>query len=60
MNIGDWESPVCRQYSISFTPNFKVFDSNGQLKVEGREATNWVRAELQQRENLEKWGLSEQ
>lgn len=60
MNIGDFDSPVSQQYAIQFVPNFKVYDAAGQLKAEGREATNWVRAELQQRQTLEQMGLEKQ
>ncbi|MGE0127864.1 MAG: hypothetical protein AB7U82_07285 [Blastocatellales bacterium] len=49
VNIGDWGSPVSEQYGINFVPNFKVFDPDGRLKVEGREATAWVRSELERR-----------
>ena len=49
VNIGEWDSPVCQQYSINSVPNFKVFDPDGALKVEGREAAVWVREELERR-----------
>jgi hypothetical protein len=35
--------------NLNFAPNFKVYDSSGQLKVEGREATAWVWEELGRR-----------
>jgi len=49
VDIKGWGSPVCEQYDINFVPNFKVYDSSGQLKAEGREAAAWVREELEKR-----------
>lgn len=38
----DWESPVVKQYSIRSVPHFKVFDADGKLVAEGRQASEMV------------------
>ncbi len=39
----DWSSPVAQQYSVKFTPNYKIFDPSGNLIAEGQEASKKVR-----------------
>ena len=42
----DWRSPVARQYGLSSIPAFKVYDAEGALVAEDREAQemvfNWI------------------
>jgi thiol-disulfide isomerase/thioredoxin len=38
----DWQSPVAKQYNLRSVPHFKIFDENGKLKAEGREASEIV------------------
>jgi thioredoxin 1 len=34
----DWSSPLARQYELSSVPHFKIYDKDGSLLKEGREA----------------------
>lgn len=34
----DFDSPLAKQYNLAGIPYFMVFDENGQLKAQGREA----------------------
>jgi thiol-disulfide isomerase/thioredoxin len=38
----DFDSPLAKQYKISGVPHLMVFDENGQIKAEGREALTMV------------------
>ncbi len=38
----DFDSPLAKQYNLSGIPHLMVFDENGQLKAQGREALNMV------------------
>jgi thiol-disulfide isomerase/thioredoxin len=38
INIDKWNSPVCQQYNIKSVPCFKIYDGNGKLQYEGKEA----------------------
>ncbi len=38
----DWKSPVVQQYGIRSVPHFKVFDAQGKLIAEGRDAAEMV------------------
>ena len=43
----DWKSPVARQYQLESVPNFKVFNPEGKLIVEGKPASQLVYSWLQ-------------
>ena len=49
MNIGDWNTPVTRQYGVSSVPHLKIYDKNGSLVAEGRNARTWLRKAMAQR-----------
>ncbi len=38
----DFDSPLAKQYSLQGIPHMMVFDENGQLKAQGRDALNMV------------------
>jgi thiol-disulfide isomerase/thioredoxin len=38
----DFDSPLAKQYKLQGIPALMVFDENGQLKAQGREALNMV------------------
>jgi thiol-disulfide isomerase/thioredoxin len=38
----DFDSPLAKQYNLTGIPHMMVFDENGQLKAQGREALNMV------------------
>ncbi|MDQ7824316.1 MAG: thioredoxin family protein [Candidatus Eremiobacteraeota bacterium] len=42
IDIKEWGSPVCTQYDIKSVPNFRVYDSNGKLQYQGKEAYQQV------------------
>ena len=42
----DWDSPVAKQYQITSTPTFQVYDADGKLVAEGEEASQQVQALL--------------
>ena len=35
----DWQSPLAQQYKVQFTPYFKIYDPNGKLIAEGKDAS---------------------
>ena len=35
----DWQSPLAQQHKVQFTPYFKIYDPNGKLIVEGKDAS---------------------
>jgi prepilin-type processing-associated H-X9-DG protein len=39
----DWQSPVARQFSLRSIPHFIIYDANGRVMAEGREAYGRVR-----------------
>ena len=38
----DFDSPLAKQYKLNGIPHLMVFDENGKLKAQGREALNMV------------------
>lgn len=34
----DWQSPLARQYELTSVPHFQIYDANGNLVKEGRDA----------------------
>ena len=42
VNINEPGSPVARQYGIQAIPVFEVYDGNGKLVAEGKEAVDWI------------------
>ena len=42
MNIADWGTPVAQRYSITSIPYFRIFDKNGNLVAEGKDARSWL------------------
>ncbi len=38
----DWQSPLARQYEIRSVPQFKLYDSGGQLIAEGEKARQMI------------------
>ena len=42
MDIGDWNTPVTRQYDITSVPHLKIYDKSGSLVAEGRAAKDWL------------------
>jgi endonuclease YncB( thermonuclease family)/thiol-disulfide isomerase/thioredoxin len=42
MDISDWSSPVTQQYGVTSVPHLKVYDKNGNLAAEGRDARDWL------------------
>jgi len=38
----DWRSPLARQFKLSSIPHFRIYDAEGDLLMEGQEATNEV------------------
>lgn len=48
MNIGDWSTPVTRQYSVTSIPHLKIFDKDGNPVAEGRAARAWLQQAMAQ------------
>lgn len=42
----DWTSPVARQYKLRSIPHFQVYDPEGRLLAEGREAMGLIQGYL--------------
>lgn len=42
LNIGTWNSPIAERYDVTFVPYLRVYDQEGSLIVEGREANRWI------------------
>ncbi len=38
----DWSSPVARQYGLRSIPHFKIYSKDGKLKMEGRDAYEYI------------------
>ena len=49
MNIGDWNTPVTRQYNVSSVPYLMIYDKDGNLVAQGRNAKTWLQQTLAQR-----------
>jgi thiol-disulfide isomerase/thioredoxin len=49
MNIGDWNTPVTRQYNVRSVPYMMIFEKDGSLVAEGRSAKAWLEQALAQR-----------
>jgi len=49
MNIGDWNTPVTRQYGVNSVPYLKIYDKDGSLVAEGRSARTWLQQVMAQR-----------
>ena len=46
LNIGDWNTPITSRYGITSVPYLRIYDKNGSLIAEGREARNWLLREF--------------
>jgi thiol-disulfide isomerase/thioredoxin len=44
----DWRSPLAQQYQLRSVPHFMIFNTQGQLVAQGREAFETVRRWLQE------------
>lgn len=49
MNIGDWNTPVTRRYNVNSVPYLMIYDKEGTLVAEGRNAKTWLQQALAQR-----------
>jgi thiol-disulfide isomerase/thioredoxin len=49
MNIGDWNTPVTRLYNVSSVPYLMIYDKDGSLVAEGRNAKTWLQQAIAQR-----------
>ena len=49
MNIGDWNTPVTRQYNVRSVPYLIIYDKDGSLVAEGRNAKTWLLEAVAQR-----------
>jgi micrococcal nuclease len=49
MDIGDWNTPVTREYGITSVPYFRIYDQSGNLVATGREARDWLLRETAKR-----------
>jgi hypothetical protein len=49
LNIGDWNTPITNRYNITSVPYLRIYDKNGSLIAEGREARNWLLREFRPR-----------
>lgn len=38
----DWQSPLARQYEVRSVPQFKIYDSSGQLLADGEKARQMI------------------
>lgn len=54
MNIGDWKTPVTNRYGITYVPYLRIYDKNGSLIADGREANNWLLEEFRRRKDAMK------
>ena len=46
MNIGDWNTPVTRRYNVNSVPYLMIYDKEGNLVAEGRNAKTWLQHAL--------------
>jgi len=49
LNIGEWNTPITNRYGITSVPYLRIYDKNGSLIAEGREARNWLLREFRPR-----------
>jgi endonuclease YncB( thermonuclease family)/thiol-disulfide isomerase/thioredoxin len=49
MDIGDWNTPVTREYGITSVPYFRIYDQGGNLVATGRDARDWLLRETAKR-----------
>lgn len=49
LNIGDWDTPITNRYNITYVPYLRIYDKNGSLIAEGREANAWLQREFRPR-----------
>lgn len=49
LNIGDWNTPITNRYGITSVPYLRIYDKNGSLIAEGREARDWLLREFRPR-----------
>ena len=49
LNIGDWNTPITNRYNITYVPYLRIYDKNGALIAEGREANAWLQREFRPR-----------
>ena len=49
----DWQSPLAQQYQIRQVPFFMIFDAQGQLVAQGRDASETVQRWLKEAGLLE-------
>jgi endonuclease YncB( thermonuclease family)/thiol-disulfide isomerase/thioredoxin len=49
MNIGDWNTPVTRRYNVNSVPYLMIYDKDGSLVAEGRNAKSWLLQAVAQR-----------
>ena len=35
----DWQSPLAQQYSVQFTPYYKIYNPNGKMIADGKDAS---------------------
>ncbi|HEV2905075.1 MAG TPA: thermonuclease family protein [Pyrinomonadaceae bacterium] len=49
LNIGDWGTPITNRYDITYVPYLRIYDKNGSLIAEGREANSWLQQEFRRR-----------
>lgn len=49
MDIGDWNTPVTREYGITSVPYLRIYDQGGNLVAAGRDARDWLLRETAKR-----------
>lgn len=49
MNIGDWNTPITRRYNVNSVPYLMIYDKEGTLVADGRNAKTWLQQALAQR-----------
>jgi endonuclease YncB( thermonuclease family)/thiol-disulfide isomerase/thioredoxin len=49
MDIGDWNTPITREYGITSIPYLRIYDQGGNLVAAGREAKDWLLRETAKR-----------
>jgi thiol-disulfide isomerase/thioredoxin len=46
MNIGEWNTPVTRRYNVNSVPYLMIYDKEGNLVAQGRNAKTWLQQTL--------------
>ena len=46
LNIAAWDSPIADRYGIRYVPYLRVYDRNGSLIAEGKEANAWLQSKF--------------